>query len=38
MYESKLGYTERIEHVWDQLNGEAYPDPNEYGKPDRFYK
>ncbi|MCX8109439.1 MAG: HYR domain-containing protein, partial [Verrucomicrobiae bacterium] len=32
MFESKCGAGERIEHVWDQLNGSAY------GSPARFYK
>jgi len=32
MYESKCGRLERIEHVWDQLNG------SDYGYPKLFYK
>ncbi len=32
MYESKCGGWERIEHDWDQLNGDVY------GTPTRFYK
>jgi len=32
IYGSKCGGWERIEHVWDQLNG------SNYGDPDRFYK
>ena len=31
MYTAKPGKSEQIEHVWDQLNG------SEYGEPDRFY-
>ena len=32
MYESKCGAIDRIEHVWDQLNGSSY------GSPERFYE
>jgi len=32
MYGSKCGQWERIEHVWDQLNGSTY------GNPIRYYK
>lgn len=32
IYESKCGPWEMIEHIWDQLNGSSY------GNPDRFYK
>ena len=32
MFESKCGGWERIEHIWDQLNGSSY------GTPTRFYK
>lgn len=32
MFESKCGQWVRIEHVWDQLNGDTY------GTPIRFYK
>lgn len=32
MFESKCGGWQRIEHVWDQLNGTTY------GTPTRFYK
>lgn len=32
MFESKCGQAERIEHVWNHLNGSSY------GSPSRFYK
>ena len=32
MFESKCGPWERIEHVWDQVNGSTYSTPT------RFYK
>jgi hypothetical protein len=32
MYESKCGATNRLEHVWNQLNGSVY------GSPGRFYE
>jgi len=32
MYESKCGAVDRIEHVWNQLNGSIY------GSPGRFYE
>ncbi|MGI6494605.1 MAG: DUF7689 domain-containing protein [Kiritimatiellia bacterium] len=32
MFESKCGSWEKIEHVWDQLNGSSY------GSAGRFYK
>jgi hypothetical protein len=32
MFESKIGNSEKIEHVWNQLNGSAY------GEPVLFYK
>ena len=32
MFESKCGQQERIEHVWNQLNGTIY------GTPTRFYE
>ncbi|MBA7624211.1 hypothetical protein ES703_31618 [subsurface metagenome] len=32
MYESKCGTWEKIDHVWDQLNGDTY------GTPTRYYK
>lgn len=32
MFESKCGATEKIEHVWNQLDGSSY------GSAGRFYK